>query len=736
MFQILIFIFCLFSCSSSLSGVVVISQDTAQITVTNNRPDARWTLLRHNILVHEGIGSVTNMPIPDGSNYKIIPEPLEGFIVRVNPGTFDLIPGQSLRVSIAYERSIGAFSISASFPIGQTLGFTVKSPYATPATYRIQSKTGKIFWQSQPLQPGVYEIIYDLPENFEKMPSEKVLIKEGQKIQILPKFVQKTVLHIKTNIPEAIFLLTKIDGSNSWKGEGKEYLFIDIPPGTYRLSFSTKSSNYYIPPKEMIVSLNDKDVKKVDVVYQIAGQLTIQTNIDRSHVDIQEIGGLKKSYHDTIYSYLKSFTLPGGRYKVTLSSLKEDRGTTAELYVPEPVETFVKPLTDQILNLNFSLNIPGKEKQRKLNVSSDINSAGFNIYKLTQGNREWVGHYSGKNVQVVLPPADHFEIEYDTVPNYVAPENAFITFSPGDEKNIQASYTPLLSFIIIPSGKAIIGDPIREEKINKSPAKIVYLSEFSISIYEVTNAEFAAWLNEASQTGTIAYIKEADRQGQVVNLKDQLLFKTFEADPFSQITAQSQGTEPPFFAPIAGKDSHPVINVTWYGANEYCKDKKCRLPTEAEWEKAAGMVPDKQSLKKYRYGFGQNTIDRTWANYKDTESPIQSFQVRTTPVGFYNGVNTLPLSLHTNKQEKTHLAKSPYGAFDMSGNVWEWVSDWYDEGYYKNMVDKDPKGPSEGTKKVIKGGSYDSLADGVRVSERMGLRPDYSDAYTGFRIAK
>ncbi len=262
---------------------------------------------------------------------------------------------------------------------------------------------------------------------------------------------------------------------------------------------------------------------------------------------------------------------------------------------------------------------------------------------------------------------------------------------------------------------------------------------FSIGSYEVTNAEFVDWLNNSIKAGTISYIKEADKRGQVIDTKGKLLFKTFEADAYSQISAQRQtATDYPFFTTLAGKDFYPVINVTWYGAQEFCLDNKFRLPTEAEWEKAAGMALETkdQPLKKYRYGFSRNDIDPTWANYKANDDVIQHFKVLTTPVGFYNGTNTLPLSLTSYSQQKTNLAQSPYGAFDMSGNVWEWTSDWFDEDYIANMPEKDPQGPSQGTQKVAKGGCYDSLSDGVRVTERMGLPPDYCDAYTGFRVAR
>lgn len=720
-------------------GPIIINQVNAQLTVTNNMPDARWTLLRNNVVVYEGVGSVSYIQVLDGDNFTLVPEPIPGYSVRVSPGsTFPLFPAQTMRATIAYKKSVGSLTLQTPFPVGETLTFTVKSHYVPPATYKIKSVSGKVFWQSQPLQAGYYEVSYDLPPNFEKFPPEEILIKEGQKVQLAPKFVPKTFLRVIANIPDAIFTLNATVGTKIWKGEGREYTFTDMPQGTYRLTFSTQEPDYFIPPKEMKVIFNDKETKTINAAYQIAGKLIIRTNIDRSHVVIQEVGGAKKNYQETIVNHSKAFTLPEGRYKITLSTVSEDRGTTANLIPPDPIEIIVKPLTDQDLNLSFTLNNTFREKQRKLNVSLGISSGGFNLYKLNEGNRELVGHYSGKNTQIILPSADHFEIVYDDVPNYTTPESTTVDIAAGEEKTIQAIYTSLLSFIDIPAGKAIIGDASSEAKINEMPAKVVTLSAFSIGIYEVTNAEFTAWLNEASKTGTIAYVKEADKKGEVVNLKNQLLFRTFEADSFSQISAQIQSTGIPSFTALAGKDSYPVINVTWYGALEYCKDMQCRLPTEAEWEKAAGMERETKNapLRKFRFGFGKDTIDPTWANYKNNDEAIQHFKVLTTPVGFYNGINVLPLSLKTKKQEQTNLAKSPYGAFDMSGNVWEWVADWYDENYYKDMPENDPKGPAEGTEKVVKGGCYDSLADGVRVSERMGLSPEYSDAYTGFRITK
>ena len=139
-------------------------------------------------------------------------------------------------------------------------------------------------------------------------------------------------------------------------------------------------------------------------------------------------------------------------------------------------------------------------------------------------------------------------------------------------------------------------------------------------------------------------------------------------------------------------DNYPVLGVNWDSADRLlqlvqCEDrKKYRLPTEAEWEKAA------RGTDQRRYPVGQQ-IDHRYANYVGA----QNFDTGQL-VGYYDGSKRGELQTHSNA--------SPYGAFDMAGNVMEWCQDWYSRDYYSVSPKKNPKGPENGAYRVIRGGSF------------------------------
>jgi len=230
--------------------------------------------------------------------------------------------------------------------------------------------------------------------------------------------------------------------------------------------------------------------------------------------------------------------------------------------------------------------------------------------------------------------------------------------------------------------------------------------ERKIGTYEVTNKQFVRWLNRAALQKKIYIVEDPTRKGWILDGAGKVLFKTKEAAPTSQISF----TGAQVFEVIPGKEHYPVIHVSWYGAAAFCRDFGYRLPTEAEWVHAAAQERD-GSHRVFLYGFGRDQITPAWANYKSGTEPLETLAVLTTKVGFYNGKTRLP------DGSPTMNAVSPYGAYDMSGNVWEWVAD-----------------PVEGDRRLAKGGCYDSTAEGVRVTEKIALPPEHTDQFTGFRV--
>jgi formylglycine-generating enzyme required for sulfatase activity len=151
-----------------------------------------------------------------------------------------------------------------------------------------------------------------------------------------------------------------------------------------------------------------------------------------------------------------------------------------------------------------------------------------------------------------------------------------------------------------------------------------------------------------------------------------------------------------------GYSEHPVVNVSWFGAKAYCEWAGANLPTEAQWEKAA------RGTTKQKYPWGNEKPNLKLANYGEIIKD-------TTPVGKYID------------------NKSPYGVFDLAGNVWEWVADWFSSDYYRNSPYRNPIGPTFRGTRVIRGGSFYCGSNKLRVTYRGQADPNYQTNDCGFR---
>ncbi len=208
---------------------------------------------------------------------------------------------------------------------------------------------------------------------------------------------------------------------------------------------------------------------------------------------------------------------------------------------------------------------------------------------------------------------------------------------------------------------------------DEEPVHSVYLDAFYMDVYEVTNARY----QDCVDAGVCRPPSEVRSYNQLSYYGD------------------------------AKYAEYPVIYVSWDDAVEFCQWRGGRLPTEAEWEKAArGGLED----KRYPWGDEVPTCER--ANYGGEAGDCVG---ETTAVGSY--------------------AANGYGLYDMAGNVWEWTADWYGGDYYSQSPERNPSGPASGEERARRGGSWHDIEFVLRSAYRNSLNPNGGDLFFGFRCA-
>lgn len=266
-------------------------------------------------------------------------------------------------------------------------------------------------------------------------------------------------------------------------------------------------------------------------------------------------------------------------------------------------------------------------------------------------------------------------------------------------KSVNDSYGEMM---LVPGGAFRMGDNFGDGLPRERPVHTVEVDTFYMAKLEVTNAQWRKFRDDPGYD-------------------DPKLWPSGRPMPKDQIPYWTQANNHGGGTPDS--DDYPVLGVNWDGAVAYCHwvsaktGKKYRLPTEAEWEKAA------RGTDQRRYPWGNN-IDHSYANYVGS-APFDTGM----KVGFFDGSKRGDL--------QTHSGASPYGILDMAGNVMEWCSDWYSKDYYASSPRKNPKGPASGAYRVIRGGSFFVEALDVRTYGRQAGWPELQAwRMLGFRVAR
>ena len=240
--------------------------------------------------------------------------------------------------------------------------------------------------------------------------------------------------------------------------------------------------------------------------------------------------------------------------------------------------------------------------------------------------------------------------------------------------------------VTIPAGVFIMGS---DKKVDRNaypaefPQRKVYLDAYDIDKYEVTTVQFLKFV--------------------LATNRDPLIDWQYDGGNFQETMA-----------------SHPVMHVSWFDAEAYCTWAGKRLPTSAEWEKAARGEDGRI------YPWGNEPAGLSRANFGRTGL---SGPVRDRP----ERLLLYPPIISVDKYDNS---VSPYGVFQMAGNVAEWTADWYDPNYYKKAPDRNPKGPDKGTQKAFRGGGWIDSTPSVRPAQRNGTEPHTKMNWLGFRCAR
>ena len=245
--------------------------------------------------------------------------------------------------------------------------------------------------------------------------------------------------------------------------------------------------------------------------------------------------------------------------------------------------------------------------------------------------------------------------------------------------------------VLIPAGPFLMGSPSESALHGQSPAREVYLDAYFIDKHEVTIQEYERFIQEGGYRNKKFWTKAG--------------WKFIEQNQIQGYLAMGQPITTQSNYGLYNAPNQPIIGISWYEADAYCRWAGKRLPTEAEWEKAA------RGTEGFLYPWGNKM------NFENLSYRVANGR-RTVPVGSFP------------------TGASPYGIVDMAGNVWEWCSDWYDKAYYTKSPSRNPKGPKSGMHRVLRGGGWGATRLQLRSTYRYYDLPTYRGFNAGCRCVK
>jgi formylglycine-generating enzyme required for sulfatase activity len=469
----------------------------------------------------------------------------------------------------------------------------------------------------------------------------------------------------------------------------------------------------------------DEDLKNIPVISDIKSTADsyIELVLDRSYSGDANI--VLEREENSGYLIVKPFRSSQSAIVDTSFENTLDHTFTYRIYVEKngyktdystPKE-YIYEAPNQAPTARFSVNSLTGDTATVFSFNASASSDNEDTATALQVRWDWENDGTWDTGYTTTKTANH---QYTTAGTYT------VTLEVKDTGGLTATATKQISvtnasapagMVFVQGGTFIMGDTWGDGESDEKPTHSVTVSSFYMGKYEITNAQVAEVYNWALGQGklTVSSSSVRNNEGNAQELLDLNASRCEISYNGSQLVVDS------------GKDDYPVIEISWYGAVAYCNyvsekegytvvynlsdwslnwsSNGYRLPTEAEWEYAARGGAGSNG---YKYS-GSNTIDDVAWYYSNSGG-------QTHTVGTKQG--------------------NELGLYDMSGNVWEWCSDWYGSSYYSSSPSNNPPGPASGSYRVLRGGSWVNLDLNSRVANRYRNYPSDSYYYNGFRLVR